>query len=91
MTTAIEITLHGSGEARWGDLSVTGRNALCALVRKIVASGVCEMLPANVTRDGTPCFVPTPLSWWAERSVSEGASHSAKFVAYQAMPEGAFA
>ena len=44
------------------------------LARKLLAEKrIDPNTPVEVLRDGTPCFYPKALSWWAGITVTEGA------------------
>lgn len=84
----IQIQLTGCDTASSGGVTVAcPKNALTKLCRKLVSGGADPFRSVDILRDGTLCFRPTALGWWAGRTASEG-SHSARIVPYVPMPDG---
>lgn len=72
------------------DLEVRGvtGSVIGNLARKLLAEKKIDPnTPVEVRRDGTLCFHPKPVSWWAGIAVSEGA-RQAKFAKWA--PFGGF-
>lgn len=55
---------------------VSTGSALCKLARAMVDSGIAPETPVEVFRAGTPVFAAKPVRFWAERSVTEGATEA---------------
>ena len=85
---SITITLHGSYTARCGGLGLEARkergSPISTLCRQLIAYGVDPTTPVKVTREGTLCFNPRPVSAWAAQNVEETPERSARFVPYRA-------
>lgn len=80
----IRIEMNKSGSIACGVhvASVGGRATLPKLCRQLIVAGYAAHDVALVYRGETPVFNPTPLSWWAERDVSEG-DHSIRWVKHK--------
>lgn len=87
MAKSIRITLEGCDTARCGKVTVKGKSPVCAMARIIVAKrpDLTDVI-ADVRRDGTRVYTPTPLSWFAGKTTSEG-NQSVKMVDFVDMAE----
>lgn len=62
---------------------IEGKMTVYKLARRLIDDG-CE--PSDMTqvyRGTMRVFVDTPLSWWAERDVTEGDGYSARIVKHK--------
>lgn len=67
-------------------IDLTGLRSLCAEARRLIAEGADPGTLAHAHRGDMLCLPVRTLGFWAEREVSEGASHSARFVRHRDRP-----
>lgn len=60
------------------------------LCRALIEAGHAAHDIALVYRDGKQIFTPTPLSFWAERDISEG-DHTIRWVKHRTFDKSVFA
>jgi hypothetical protein len=74
----IEITLHGTNEARHGQYVITSRPKTAPvpyLARTLLRNGYTPSTLVTVTRNGTVCFRDDCLGWWADQHIVESDDH----------------
>lgn len=82
----ITIELTGMNEAAACGRHIKGRgysSPLCKMARDLIADGYAAHDIAMIRRDGVLCFAPSPLSYWADRDVSEGDAYSVRMVKHK--------
>ena len=62
--------------------------SLCAHCRDLIAEGSDPDTLVEAVREGTICFTPATLRFWAERSVSESDYQSIRFTAFRPFDPG---
>lgn len=86
----IEMQLSGTNTATSCGHTITARgmsSPIGKLARLLVRDGHDESTPIHITRNGTLCFNPAPLSHWAARDATEGEAHGARIIKYKPMPD----
>ena len=69
----IELTGMNTATACGRTVKTSGKSsALPKLARMLIDDGYAAHDVTEVRRNGTVCFTPTPLSWWAKRDITEG-------------------
>lgn len=86
----IEMQLSGTNTATSCGHTITARgmsSPIGKLARMLVADGYAEHDQLHITRNGTMCFNPAPLSYWAARDATESDAIGARIIKYKPMPE----
>ena len=82
----ITVVLTGTNHASACGRTIKARGyggPIGKLARMLVDDGYAEHDLLLITRGGTPCFKPAPLSYWAAHDATEGEGYSARMVKYK--------
>ncbi len=84
----IEVQLHGSHEARWGNYSYSHprKDPVGPLLRKMIQDGAAkETDVVSVLRGSTKCFNDTTIAGWSDWTISDrdkGGIHRTRYVPF---------
>ena len=79
------IELHGTDAAECGEFRYTAnwrKGPIPYVARMMIDAGCDPSHTVDVRRNGTLCFNPMPLSWWACKQVYESDTASVTFRSY---------